>query len=79
MAKVIMTVDNSASIRQMVNFTLSQAGYGRWMERTPFSDRINKEIAEAIGIKGFLMKPVVKSEMAQMVRKVLDDSKSSDQ
>jgi two-component system chemotaxis response regulator CheY len=27
MAKVIMTVDDSTSIRQMVGFTLSQAGY----------------------------------------------------
>jgi len=27
MAKVIMTADDSASIRQMVSFTLSQAGY----------------------------------------------------
>jgi two-component system chemotaxis response regulator CheY len=28
MAKIIMTVDDSASIRQMVGFTLKQAGYG---------------------------------------------------
>lgn len=27
MAKVIMTVDDSASVRQMVGFTLEQAGY----------------------------------------------------
>lgn len=27
MAKVIMTVDDSASVRQMVSFTLQQAGY----------------------------------------------------
>lgn len=27
MSKVIMTVDDSVSIRQMVNFTLKQAGY----------------------------------------------------
>ncbi len=44
---------------------------------TGFSERINKEQAEILGIKGFLMKPVVKSEMAQMVRKVLDESKVS--
>jgi len=37
-----------------------------------FSERIDKEITLAIGIKGFLMKPVVKSEMAQMIRIVLD-------
>lgn len=28
MSKVIMTVDDSVSIRQMVSFTLEQAGYG---------------------------------------------------
>ncbi|HRF90660.1 MAG TPA: response regulator, partial [Desulfobacter postgatei] len=43
---------------------------------TGFSERINKEQAEAIGVKGFLMKPVVKSDLASMVRKVLDDAKS---
>ena len=44
---------------------------------TGFSERIDKEKAHAIGIKGFLMKPVVKSEMAQMVRNVLDEAKAS--
>jgi len=44
---------------------------------TGFSERINKEQAKNIGVKGLLMKPVVKSEMAHMVRKVLDESKSS--
>jgi PAS domain S-box-containing protein len=39
---------------------------------TGFSERINKKQAQIIGVKGFLMKPVVKSDMAQMVRKVLD-------
>ena len=42
---------------------------------TGFSERINKEQAEAIGVNGFLMKPVVKSDMAQMIRKVLDEVK----
>lgn len=42
---------------------------------TGFSERINQEKAEALGIKGFLMKPVIKSNLAQMVRKVLDESK----
>ena len=40
---------------------------------TGFSERINKEKAETIGIKGFLMKPVLISDMAQMVRNVLDE------
>ncbi|MFO7886133.1 MAG: response regulator [Desulfobacteraceae bacterium] len=42
---------------------------------TGFSERINREISDAIGIKGFLMKPVAKHEMAEMVRKVLDSAK----
>jgi len=43
---------------------------------TGFSERINKNQAEKLGIKGYLMKPVVKSDMAQMVRKVLDEAKN---
>ena len=39
---------------------------------TGFSERIDKDKAKSLGIKGFLMKPVVKSEIAKMVRKVLD-------
>jgi len=45
---------------------------------TGFSERINKEKAESYGIKGFLMKPVVKSDMAAMVRNVLYEAKGSD-
>ena len=41
---------------------------------TGFSEQINKETAEAIGVKGFLMKPFMISDMAQMVRKVLDEA-----
>ena len=43
---------------------------------TGFSERISEEKAEALGIKGFLMKPVLKSALARMVRKVLDEFKS---
>lgn len=43
---------------------------------TGFSTRINKEKSKDIGIKGFLMKPIIKSEMAQLVRKVLDEAKA---
>lgn len=46
---------------------------------TGFSERINKEKAEAIGIRGFLMKPVLRSEMARVIRNVLDESKGSEQ
>ena len=42
---------------------------------TGFSDRIDAESAEQIGIKGFLMKPVARAEMAALVRKVLDGPK----
>ncbi len=44
---------------------------------TGFSERINKERVEIIGVKGFIMKPVLKSVMAQMVRRVLDEAKNS--
>jgi len=44
---------------------------------TGFSERINKEQAEAIGVNGFLMKPVDKSAMAKTVRTVLDETNSS--
>jgi len=46
---------------------------------TGFSEHINKERAIAIGIKDFLMKPVVKSEMAEVVRRVLDNVKDETQ
>jgi PAS domain S-box-containing protein len=44
---------------------------------TGFSERINREKTEALGIKAFLMKPVVRSDMAQMVRSLLDEAKVS--
>ena len=46
---------------------------------TGFSGRLNQEKAASIGVKGFLMKPIVKSDMAKMVRKVLDEAKSENQ
>ncbi len=42
---------------------------------TGFSERISKEKAEVAGIKGFLMKPAVRSDMASMVRQVLDKTR----
>lgn len=44
---------------------------------TGFSERVNEEQALVIGVKGFLMKPVVKYDMAEMVRNVLDAAKNS--
>ncbi|MCP3941658.1 MAG: response regulator [Desulfobacteraceae bacterium] len=41
---------------------------------TGFSERMNDEKVKAIGIKDLLMKPIVKSEMAKVIRKVLDES-----
>ena len=43
---------------------------------TGFSERINNKHLTALGIKGLLMKPVIKSDMAKTVRKVLDEVKS---
>ncbi|HBT86926.1 MAG TPA: hybrid sensor histidine kinase/response regulator [Desulfobacter sp.] len=40
---------------------------------TGFSENIDKRKAEQIGIKGFLMKPVGKSDMARTVRQILDN------
>ena len=39
---------------------------------TGFSERINKEKAQEIGVDGFLMKPIVKSEVAATIRKIFD-------
>jgi CheY-like chemotaxis protein len=44
---------------------------------TGFSERIDEEKAASLGIKGFLMKPIVVSEFARKVRKVLDENKIS--
>ncbi|THB78473.1 MAG: PAS domain-containing sensor histidine kinase [Desulfobacteraceae bacterium] len=40
---------------------------------TGFSERISKDVTRQIGAKGLLMKPVVRSDMARMVREALDD------
>jgi PAS domain S-box-containing protein len=39
---------------------------------TGFSEKMSKEKAESLGIKGFLMKPVVMKDLSGMIRKVLD-------
>lgn len=39
---------------------------------TGFSERLNRKNASAMGVSGFLMKPIVKSDLADMVRNVLD-------
>lgn len=40
---------------------------------TGFSELINEEKAKAIGIREYIMKPVVIQELAQVVRKALDE------
>ncbi len=42
---------------------------------TGFSEKISKEKADALGINGFLMKPILKSELSQTIRTVLDSKK----
>ncbi len=44
---------------------------------TGFSEKIDREKAKEMGIKGFLMKPIKKSAIAQMIRKVLDESRDN--
>jgi DNA-binding NarL/FixJ family response regulator len=39
---------------------------------TGFSDEIDMQHGKAMGIMGFLMKPVAAGDLAEMVRKVLD-------
>ena len=41
---------------------------------TGFSERFQEKHAQVIGIKGFLMKPVIKSALASEVRRVLDNT-----
>ena len=46
---------------------------------TGFSERLDQEKAAIIGVKGFLMKPIAKSELAEVVRNVLDSVKATAQ
>jgi len=49
MSKKILTVDDSASIRQMVSFTLKQAGY-EVMEAVDGQDGLNKAKSETANL-----------------------------
>jgi len=42
---------------------------------TGFSEQINETKALSLGVKGFIMKPVVKSKLAKMIRTTLDGDK----
>jgi len=39
---------------------------------TGYSEQINEEAASKIGIKGFVMKPILMKDLARIIRKVLD-------
>ncbi|MBW2662853.1 MAG: response regulator [Deltaproteobacteria bacterium] len=41
---------------------------------TGFSEKISEDKAKAMGIRGYIMKPVVKSELAKKIREVLEQS-----
>ncbi|MFO7752738.1 MAG: PAS domain S-box protein [Desulfobacteraceae bacterium] len=43
---------------------------------TGFSERFDEKKAETAGVKAFLMKPIVNRDIAETVRKVLDEAKS---
>ena len=49
MSKIIMTVDDSASIRQMVSFTLKQAGY-QVVEAVDGRDALSKLNGAGVGM-----------------------------
>jgi PAS domain S-box-containing protein len=42
---------------------------------TGFSENMSKKRAESLGIKGFLMKPIVTSELAKLIRDVINKSR----
>ncbi len=41
---------------------------------TGFSEKISEDKAKTMGIRGYVMKPVVRSELAKKIREVLDQS-----
>jgi len=45
---------------------------------TGYSDAVTPNKAKQVGISSFVMKPVVKSELAQAVRRVLDKKRSAE-
>jgi CheY-like chemotaxis protein len=44
---------------------------------TGFSEKLPEEKATAMGIRGFLMKPIVRKDLSNMIRGVLDTKKIS--
>ena len=44
---------------------------------TGYSSQVSKEMATALGIKGFAMKPLAKREIATLIRSILDADKTN--
>lgn len=44
---------------------------------TGYSEMVSPETAQAAGIRGFLLKPIRKNQMAQAIRRVLNNEKTS--
>ncbi len=44
---------------------------------TGFSEKINENNIQSMGIRGILMKPLVRSDMAKIVRNILDSAEPS--
>ena len=44
-----------------------------------FSETMNAEKAKSLGIREYIMKPVIKKELAQVIRKVLDEKPSQEE
>jgi CheY-like chemotaxis protein len=42
---------------------------------TGFSEKMDRERAISLGIQGFLMKPLVPRDVAQLIRRILKDVK----
>ncbi|MBU1696755.1 MAG: hypothetical protein KKD21_06875 [Proteobacteria bacterium] len=42
---------------------------------TGFSETMSEEKAASLGIKGFLLKPIVMKDLARKIREVLDEDK----
>jgi CheY-like chemotaxis protein len=45
---------------------------------TGYNNKISPERARQIGIKAFAHKPVLKADIANVIRRVLDDAKGAD-
>jgi len=63
-------------VSENIFLNITKVNFQTYRFCTGFSERLSDEKTKTIGIRGFLMKPVVTSDMAKMVRKVLNEAKS---